>query len=773
MLKTFLLMISVLFFYPYLKGQSTFVTGKIENITSDSSHYSITLINTNVAGNYKTVPDAKGAFVFKNIPEGSYQLLIHNGEDNQYHDSLYISGQDTLRIYISIKKKHELAEVTVQTGNRLHRLEEQPQSIAVIDARKYYNRSMSTTDAVNQVAGVRVRQDGGLGSRAVFSINGISGKQVRFFQDGIPMDFYGSGMGINVIPMNTIDHIEIYKGIVPVSLGADALGGAINVVSRKEVCDYLDFSYGISSFSTHSLVLNAKKQLNDGLFFKLSSFYNYSKNNYRIDASVTNEYGNPQPMQVKRFHDKYDNYLGSMEIGFEKKKWADLLSYTIGFTGVGQDVQNNIVMTQPYGQVRYTEHSWNNALKYAKKELLPNLDVDIFLGYNQTHNRFLDTSLNAYNWLGQVDTRRTSGGETGGFLTDEKYKLSKSIERLNATYHIGDNSEINLNVLSSYFKQRSNDTLSDPFPTSLSKNILGLAYSQDWADKKYKSITSVKGYFYRANGHLQGATDHTYTKSGQKKQLTGISQAFSWDISTSLLAKTSYEYAARLPDESEVFGNYSLIRPNPELIPEASHNFNLGVLWHRPGLKVNISSFYRNVDHIIYLKTSQFYSQYQNLLKAQVSGVEGDVVYSPWGFAQLTANITYQDIINKSKSENSGATDNRYYNLRLPNTPYLYANAEIQLNKKNVGKSGNDLQWWYSVNYIHWFYLYWSIDGDASTKAKIPTQYIHNSGLNYSIGNRYGIVFEVHNIYDTKAFDNFSVQRPGRSFHFKIRTFLQ
>lgn len=72
----------------------------------------------------------------------------------------------------------------------------------------------------------------------------MSGNSVRYFIDGVPLETKGSGVSLANLPVNLIDHIEMYKGVVPAYLGADALGGAINIVTKKEKKNYLDYRTG-------------------------------------------------------------------------------------------------------------------------------------------------------------------------------------------------------------------------------------------------------------------------------------------------------------------------------------------------------------------------------------------------------------------------------------------------------------------------------------------------------------------------------------------------
>ncbi|MES1159698.1 MAG: TonB-dependent receptor plug domain-containing protein, partial [Bacteroidota bacterium] len=189
----------------------------------------------------------------------------------------------------------QLERVIVTGQSKVRAAREQPQAVTVINTRAYYNRPEGAVDLVNQAAGVKVRQGGGLGSYADYYINGLSGRQVKFFLDGIPLDYLGAGLNLNILPVNSIDRIEIYKGVVPVRLGTDALGGAIDIITRRSTPDYLDLSYAVSSFHTSRVSLNGKGSLGSKFYLEATGFYNYSKNNYKVNVTVPNAYGNPEP----------------------------------------------------------------------------------------------------------------------------------------------------------------------------------------------------------------------------------------------------------------------------------------------------------------------------------------------------------------------------------------------------------------------------------------------------------------------------------------------
>ncbi|WP_315814856.1 TonB-dependent receptor domain-containing protein [Paraflavitalea speifideaquila] len=254
----------------------------------------------------------------------------------------------------------------------------------------------------------------------------------------------------------------------------------------------------------------------------------------------------------------------------------------------------------------------------------------------------------------------------------------------------------------------------------------------------------------------------------------GVSEALKYDLNKNWLIKLSYEYATRLPDEMEVFGDFSLVKANPAIQPENSHNINLMTRYTRAAFTAGVNGFFRLTDNIIFLQASPRSSQYRNLLKALSAGIEAEASYQFTPTLSLWANGTFQHIINKSDKENTGNIDDRYYNQRLPNKQFLFANGELQWTRRNLFRRQHVLQCWYGINYVNWFYLYWSNDGRRDTKAVIPTQLVQQAGVSYAFANnKAALSFEVHNLGNAQVYDNFNVQLPGRAWTLKCRVFIE
>lgn len=111
---------------------------------------------------------------------------------------------------------------------------------------------------------------------------------------------------------------------------------------------------------------------------------------------------------------------------------------------------------------------------------------------------------------------------------------------------------------------------------------------------------------------------------------------------------------------------------------------------------------------------------------------------------------------------------------RIPNQPWLFGNLDFSIGKDNLVGEGSRLQFSWYTQYVHWFYLSWEAFGNINSNSVIPDQYIHNAVLSYSRENgKYNVSLECRNLSDNLAYDNFRLQKPGRSMALKLRYFIK
>ncbi|CAM1334929.1 TonB-dependent receptor domain-containing protein [Tenacibaculum aestuariivivum] len=729
--------------------------------------------------NKGTITNKNGTFNLKNLSEDTYTLEISHISFETNFITINTSKKTKIKISLT-PKQNQLKEIAITSKSKTQQQRESTASVSILKMKKFRERNTNTSDIIKQIPGVNVRQTGGFGSDSKIYVNGMTGKSIPFFIDGIPISYFGSGLGLNVLPASLIDQIEVYKGVVPVNLGADALGGAVNIITRKSYTDYLDASYSAGSFNSHKINVNSQfVNTNKNWMFGIHSFYNHSDNDYKIDVEIPNEFGNPKPVTVKRFHDKFSNYLLNFYTGVYDKTYADSFVFNVRFSGLKDDIQHNAIMAQPYGEVTYDEATLGTSLEYGKKEILNNTNLKWYTAYNNTKSNFIDTSLNIYTWDGKIFDKRTDGGEISASRNNLKFTSQNFLNRINIKYSPWLKGNFTLNIFSAWSKRIGKDPIAAEFygedffanPTSLLKNATGLAYEHNFS-KNLTTYTGVKHFWMNANGYE--IQNMEYIPSKQKTTNFGFLQSLRFRFSKNFLIKSSYEYATRLPDEIELFGDFTLVKSNPFLKPEQSHNLNLDFQLNSKKINWDTNLFYRNTNNVIWLRTSKFYAQYQNLLKSRTLGIDTEIRYSPLKTLDLKANVTYQDLRNRSPKSSTGSVDNGYFNARLPNIPYLFGNTEIRYHRKKFLSTKNNISAWWSANYVNEFYLYWAVDGNKDFKKTIPSQFTQNIGITISHpSNHWAITSEVTNILDNKVFDNFSAQRPGRAFSITLRTLIK
>jgi len=300
-------------------------------------------------------------------------------------------------------------------------------------------------------------------------------------------------------------------------------------------------------------------------------------------------------------------------------------------------------------------------------------------------------------------------------------------------------------------------------PQSVDKTISGLALKIGLWDNRFMSITAGKYFNFSAQGYSRDLSG--FVQATSKKEDFGFGEALSYKFSSSLSSKLSYEYAIRIPTVFELFGDQMLIMPNLSLAPETSHNLNLGINFIHTRLNAQINGFYRSTNNIIWQRPSSRYFMYQNLSKSSSFGIEGDVNYRFYDVIKLGLNATYQDIRNRSEINGN----QRYFDKRIPNIPYLFGNTDITYEHKKLLCDRLKMNLWYGMRYVHDFYLFWDVDGTKESKNIIPAQYSGSLGCSLTEKEgKYTLSFECQNIFNENLYDNFRVQKPGRAFYLTI-----
>lgn len=684
----------------------------------------------------------------------------------------------------------QLKEVTVVSSS-VKRINESAFNAVGVDTKSLQNTTLNLSDALRQVPGVKLRETGGVGSDMQLMLDGFSGKHVKVFIDGVPQEGVGQSFGLNNIPITYADHIEVYRGVVPVEFGTDAIGGVINVVTKKTARRwYLDASYSYGSFNTHKSNVDFGQYFKNGLTYEINFFQNYSDNNYQIDATGVKHFleggGSQQNAKkterVERLHDAYHNEALVVKVGVLNKSWADRLMLSATLSQSYKEIQTDTRQTVAFGERHRKGWSVMPALEYRKRDLLKGLDVAATLNYNRNMTNNIDTATYEYNWLGE---RRYKNGRKG----EVSYQDTKAYnDNWNATfravYRPVAGHTITLNHLMQSVDRKTNTAtvdLSNSINKVTVKRITGLSYQLAPTDRLNATVF-VKNYDQRNSGPLalSGNDNTSYVKTHNDVSTLGYGAAAAYYILRGWQLKLSYERACRLPTTDELFGDNDLERGKFELKPERSHNYNLNMnyshtfdrqhaLYLEGGLIYRLTKDYikRTTENV----SGTYYGAYSNHGRVKTKGYNLGLRYDYQRWLSVGGNWTQMDVRDDEKTQETGSKQaNLTYGARMPNLPYQFANADMTLRWHDLGGKGNLLSCTYDLFYTHSFPLFSEVYGSASNKMTVPTQTAHNLTLTYATKHgKYNFSLECHNLTDAKLYDNFNLQKAGRAFYGKVR----
>jgi outer membrane cobalamin receptor len=728
---------------------------------------------------------------------GLYSLELLPGK---YKIIIFFVGYQTLDTEITIhaNKKQDfvlkesavsLEEVTVYGKSQVQRIRESSFAVNALQiGEALRNTSANLNNLIGRTTSIRIREEGGTGSDFDLSINGLSGNSVRYFIDGVPLESLGSGITLANIPTNIIERVEIYKGVVPAHLGSDALGGAINIITKKNQRNYLDVSYGTGSFHTHKADLNAQfVESKTGLIVRPTIGVNYSKNDYTMKGVEVWDEDSRKYILVnrKRFHDDYFSLFGQFEAGFTNKSWTDAFFISASYSKINKEIQTGSVQSKVYGMAERESEAWNISARYRKRDfIIENLQLSSFLSHTWDHSLTVDTAYRQYDWNSDyIESPRNE--LTGRARSMRHYKRPATIVRTNWDYLLNESHSFNVNYLLNRMNNERYDDVQTDFEASndvMAKQILGFSYNQSLLKDRLDNTFFIKEYINHLNirqTDLPSVTGSKEVAGSITKNFLGYGVGSRFTFFEPLSIKTSYEHSVRLPLARELLGNGTTVYANVALKPESSDNINLGLFgtWHPASdhtLYYEANGFLRYTDNYIQATISEKEGtlQYENVPSVYIKGAEGEVRYDWQNKLQFSANINYQDARDQGKYKTDGKLSATYKN-RVPNRPWVFGNVEVSYVWHNIVLPESKLRLNCTYQWVHWYFLTWEAYGARESKARIPTQHIYNTDITYSWKRgRYNIALECANIFDETAYDNYKLQKPGRSFFAKFRLFI-
>lgn len=760
----------------------------VKGVVRDTEGEVVSYANVALKGtSYGCVTDEEGKYHIS-APAGKYTMSVTMLGYSSVEKKIDLSKDNLLDVKLT--DSGIMLDEVIVASSAVSKVRQSAYNAIGVDAKELKNTTKNLGDALAKAPGVKLRESGGVGSDMQLMLDGFSGKHVKVFIDGVPQEGVGNSFGLNNIPINFADRIEIYKGVVPVGFGTDALGGVVNIItSKKRNKWFLDASYTFGSFNTHKSYVNFGQTLKNGFTYEINAFQNYSDNDYSVYAPVedfaTGRIDKTKPEKVKRFHDTYHNEAVVAKVGVVSKSWADRLMLGFIFSNMYKDIQTGVRQEIVYGEKHRKGYTLMPSLEYVKHNLLVDgLDLSMSANYNRNMTENVDTSSYKYNWHAEKKMLNSPG--------EQSYQHSRSYNNnwnVTATinYRLGKYHLFTFNHVFNGFS-RSNESLlakevmKYAFDKQTRKNISGLSYRLMLSEKWNVSVFGKYYDLYVSGPIATNANQTDYVKTSRALGSVGYGAAGTYFVLPQLQVKLSYEKAYRLPTIDEMFGDEDLEIGDIGIKPEKSDNLNLNISYNAKIGRHNIyaegSLIYRDTKDYIQrnitdLSGGKFAASYINYGKVLTKGFNIALRYNYGGWISVGGSFSQMNVRDNMKTALGSSAPNIAYKQRMPNIPYLFADSDVTLTWRGLGRKANNLSLTYDNHYLHKFSYYSANIGANKNDYIVPTQFSHNISLTYSIADgKYNVMAECKNFTNERLYDNFSLQKAGRAFYVKFRIYL-
>jgi len=753
----------------------TLITGTIKNAKDKTPLIGATVFVQKL--NKGTSTDVNGKYSIK-LADGTHQIEFSSIGFKTVEKTINTKGT-SLELNISLEETAvELKEVVISAKSKAREIRDQAMPISVISMAELQGTVSDVSEILSKTAGVKIRASGGVGSSSRISVRGLEGKRIGFFIDETPLNDQSDFLDLNDIPIDMIDRVEVYKGIVPAQFGGSAMGGAVNLALKEYPPSYLDASYTIQSFNTHK-ISTVFKSNKDGYEAGIGGFYTFSDNDYKMELPL-------QPGKiVTRDHDKFRKItIGG---GFTSRNWwFDEVVFEPAMILTEKKIQGieyNIQEAKSYADA-YILANHNE----KKNFLLEGLDLDFSNTFAYTIYRFKDKAMQRYTWEGDIRPPVTIyGGEIGTQPNDSFNKKYTFLQKINLNYLIDESNSINFNSQYNFAKGIPTDTLLDKvigyqtlFNSRMNSWITGLTHEYNSVNKKLTNAFNAKYYYYSMQTQLVDLYSVSYLPRNidMKKHNYGISNAIRYRFTPEFLIKNSIGYDVRLPSENELLGDGFIISPASNLEPERNISFNLGFIYEvntlgNSLLQFEISGFYMQLENMIRFTGGPLQSKYENFGEMKTLGAEIEAKWDATNWLYLWGNATFQDLRDTREYELGSSVPNPTRGDRIPNIPYLFANAGFEYHKENLfGGYGHNTRFFTECSFVE-EYLY-DFEQSIYQERRIPKTLVFNAGLEHSLYNQsVYLSLQINNITDKKVLSEFNRPLPGRNFGFKVRYVLK
>lgn len=201
------------------------------------------------------VSNSDGAFTFRKIPAGKYTLRAQILGYETQEKKVEVSNDYAIDVHFSMKEKDiDVSEVVVSANRNEVRRCMAPVVVNVLNPKLFETvGSVDLAQSLNYQSGLRVENNCQNCAFPQVRINGLEGPYSQILINSRPVVSALSGVyGLEQIPVNMIERVEVVRGGGSALFGANAVGGTINIITKDPINNSFQVTTGLSNMNAQS-----------------------------------------------------------------------------------------------------------------------------------------------------------------------------------------------------------------------------------------------------------------------------------------------------------------------------------------------------------------------------------------------------------------------------------------------------------------------------------------------------------------------------------------